>query len=82
VDVRGDLRVLLDLPADLAAGQLAGVKVDIRPAGEDVWQLRAWMWAASRSSAGSTLCVPVKSRPLTVTVNDRDVIALSRKNAA
>ena len=42
----------------------------------------AWMWAASKSSPGSAVCVPVKSRPVTVTVNDKDVIALSRKNAA
>ena len=39
MDVGGDLRVLLDLPADLAAGQPAGVEVDVRQASEDVRQL-------------------------------------------
>ncbi len=39
VDIGGDLRVLLDLPPDLAAGQPAGVEVDVRQASEDVRQL-------------------------------------------
>ena len=39
VDVGGDLGVLLDLPADLAAGQPGGVEVDVRQASEDVRQL-------------------------------------------
>src|SRR6266480_7896873 len=39
VDIGGDLGVLLDLPPDLAAGQPAGVEVDVRQASEDVRQL-------------------------------------------
>jgi hypothetical protein len=39
VDVGGDLGVLIDLPADLAAGEPAGVEVDVRQASEDVRQL-------------------------------------------
>src|SRR5262249_19683143 len=39
VDVGGDLRVLLDLPPDLAAGQPTGVEVDVRQPSEDVGQL-------------------------------------------
>src|SRR6266536_3378041 len=39
VDIGGDLRVLLGLPPDLAAGQPAGVEVDVRQASEDVRQL-------------------------------------------
>src|SRR5206468_7683755 len=39
VEVGGDLRVLFDLPPDLAAGQPTGVEVDVRQASEDVRQL-------------------------------------------
>src|SRR5262249_1368788 len=39
MNVGGDLRVLLDLPADFAAGQSTGVEVDVRLASEDVRQL-------------------------------------------
>ena len=66
VDVGGDLGVLLDLPADLAAGKPDGVEVDVRQASEDVRQL------GGKSGVVALVAVPLAEDRAADTAGERD----------